>query len=96
MYVALRDWLRRMPLLEKLGQWSVLVFLVNALVRDELLPYATTWDRELGYSFLTLLVSFGVAAFLHFVLFAAPRSEHVAPNEVYEVERESGTVTLAR
>lgn len=71
LYMAVRDLLRRSDNLVRLGEYSLLVFLLNAIVRNCFVPFATTPGRQLGYGLVSTVVSFAIAAVIH--EFLAPR-----------------------
>jgi hypothetical protein len=64
-YMALRDSLRRLPLLERLGRYSLLAFLLNGLVRLAFLPYATTPAKQLLYGAANLVATFACSAIIY-------------------------------
>ncbi len=65
MYMQVRGALRKIPFLVRLGDYSLLVFLLNAIVRDQFLPYATSPALQLLFGVATAVVSFGVAACMY-------------------------------
>jgi peptidoglycan/LPS O-acetylase OafA/YrhL len=64
-YVVLRDYWRRVPLLERLGRYSMLIFLLNGVVRLAFLPFAISPGTQLLYGAISAVVSFVCAAFIH-------------------------------
>jgi len=64
-YVASRNTLRRIPLLERLGRYSMLIFLLNGLVRLGFLPFATSPGTQLLYGAISAVATFVCAAIIH-------------------------------
>jgi peptidoglycan/LPS O-acetylase OafA/YrhL len=60
-YIAIRGELRNSRLLVRIGECSVLIFLLNAIVRNQLLGYATTPGSQLYFGFLSTAISVSVA-----------------------------------
>ena len=83
-YMALRDTLRRLPLLERLGRYSLLAFLLNGLVRLAFLPYATTPAKQLLYGAAELVTTFACSAIIYEVVHR--RRRVVAPARPLDCE----------
>ena len=64
-YMFLRDFLRRFPLLESLGRYSMLAFLLNGIIRLAFLPYATTPAMQLLFGAINLVVVFACSAIIY-------------------------------
>ena len=79
-YMNLRDRLRRSWLLERLGEYSLLIFLLNALVRSRLVMYVTSPASCLLLAAVSAAVSFAMAAAIQEFAFPPPRP--LKPREV--------------
>lgn len=64
--------LRNIPFLQRLGEYSLLVFLVNAIVRDQFLSRATSPGSQLLWACISAVVSFLVAAIIQDWLLPKP------------------------
>lgn len=64
-YMELRTWLRKSWLLERLGRYSIILFLCNAIIRNQLVPYATSPSSQLLLGAINAVVCFLVAAVIH-------------------------------
>jgi peptidoglycan/LPS O-acetylase OafA/YrhL len=74
MYLQVRDTLRRFPLLSCLGDYGLLVFLVNGIVRDQFVPLATSPASQLVYGCVSAAVSFAISAGMYQYLNPKPRA----------------------
>ena len=72
-YMRMRNPLRRVPWLERLGECSLIIFLVNGIVRDHLAPLATTPLLQIALAGADLLVSIAIAALLQSFLLSTRR-----------------------
>lgn len=72
-YSLIRAHLRNIPFLQKLGEYSLLVFLVNAIVRDQFLSHATSPASQLLWACISAGVSFLIAAIVQDWLLAGPK-----------------------
>lgn len=67
-FLQTRNTLCRSAWLVKLGEYSLLIFLVNGIVRDYLVPLATTPLLQMALALADLLISVAIAAVLQPVL----------------------------
>jgi peptidoglycan/LPS O-acetylase OafA/YrhL len=74
MYLQVRDILRGFPLLGYLGDYSLLVFLLNGIVRDQFIPLTTSPASQLVYGCVSAAVSFAIAAGMYRYLNPKPRA----------------------
>lgn len=63
-YVALRGRLRDSRVLERVGRYSILIFLLNGFVRNDFLGYATSPLRQLVFGAMSALTSYAIAAMI--------------------------------
>lgn len=63
-YLALREHLRSNWLLERMGRYSLLIFLLNGIVRNDFLGFATSPMRQLVFGAVSALTSFAIAAMI--------------------------------
>lgn len=82
-YVRLRGGLRESRLLVRIGECSMLIFLLNGIVRNELVGYASTPPRQLGFGLVSAALSVMIADLI-LRLLDPKRSgtELLAPSEV--------------
>ena len=86
-YMELRDSLRESRSLERIGEYSILIFLLNGIVRDDFLRFATTPLLQLLFGAMSAAASFAIAAMVQECLLkplssAAEPSESVAESAV--------------
>jgi len=74
MYLQARNTLRRHPFLSRLGDYSLLIFLLNAIVRDQFLNLATTPASQLFFGCLSAALSFAIAACMYEYLRPQPKT----------------------
>jgi peptidoglycan/LPS O-acetylase OafA/YrhL len=67
-YAILRRMLRPIVLLEFIGRYSMLMFLLNGLVRLSFLDSATTPAKQVIFGLVTLAVTFLIAGMIHELL----------------------------
>jgi peptidoglycan/LPS O-acetylase OafA/YrhL len=67
-YFRLRGFLRSSAVLQTIGRYSLLVFLLNGFVRFFFLPYAATPSLALPFALISALTCFTVAAILQSVV----------------------------
>ena len=67
-YALMRNLLRRVLLLELVGRYSILMFLLNGLVRLLFIDHATTPASQLIYGGVTLVITFIAAGTIHELL----------------------------
>lgn len=67
-YLGLRNQLRKSRLLVRIGEYSVLIFLLNGVVRFWFLPYAHSPRATLLLGCISAVTSFAVAAVIHALL----------------------------
>jgi peptidoglycan/LPS O-acetylase OafA/YrhL len=67
-YMELRNNLRESRSLERIGQHSILIFLLNGIVRDDFLSYATTPLLQLLFGAISAAASFAMAALIQELL----------------------------
>ena len=71
-YAQMRGALRQTGFLERISQYSILIFLENGIVRDQFIPFATSPCRQLVFGCISAAVSFAVAVLIReFVQFLA-------------------------
>ena len=68
-YMEMRGNLRESRSFELLGRYSILIFLLNGIVRDDLLSFATTPLLQLLFGAISAAASFTIAAILQEFLF---------------------------
>ncbi|HEV2133255.1 MAG TPA: acyltransferase [Terracidiphilus sp.] len=86
-YSLVRTHLRKVPLLQRLGEYSLLVFLINAIVRNQFLNYVTSPASQIFWGCVSAVVSFLIAAIIQdWLLPRPPRATPVpamhAPKEL--------------
>jgi peptidoglycan/LPS O-acetylase OafA/YrhL len=74
LYRKTRERLRRCPLLERIGHYSCFIFLLNGIVRNEIVPFARSPASQLIFAFVNALLSFAIAALIHEFLLPGERS----------------------
>jgi peptidoglycan/LPS O-acetylase OafA/YrhL len=72
-YLKTRNNLRRYVWLERLGEYSLIIFLVNGIVRDRLVPLASTPLLQFALAAADLLICIAIAAILQPILTPAVR-----------------------
>lgn len=72
LYLQARGVLRRFPVLVRMGEYSLYVFLVNAIVRDQFVPLATSPASQLLLGCASTAVSFLIGACMHEFLLPGP------------------------
>lgn len=72
-YFRVRGTLRKSRFLQRLGEYSLLVFLLNGIVRDEFVTLATSPGSQLFWGSISAAVSFLIAAIIHDWLLPKPR-----------------------
>ena len=72
-YMELRGNLRENRPLEYIGRYSILIFLVNGIVRDDFLSFARTPLLQLLFGAISAAASFAIAALAQELLFSRPR-----------------------
>ncbi len=76
LYRKARERLRNYPLLERIGHYSCLIFLLNGIVRNEVVPLARSPFSQLIFALVNALVSFAIAALIYeFLLPREPSGE---------------------
>jgi peptidoglycan/LPS O-acetylase OafA/YrhL len=78
LYRKARRRLRNYPLLERIGHYSCLIFLLNGIVRNEVVPLARSPSAQLIFAFVNTLISFAIAALIY--EFLLPRERSGEPN----------------
>lgn len=68
-YMEMRGNLRESRAIELIGRYSILIFLLNGIVRDDLLSFATTPLLQLLFGAISAAASFTIAAILQEFLF---------------------------
>jgi peptidoglycan/LPS O-acetylase OafA/YrhL len=71
-YSCIRARVRDNHFLQKLGEYSLLIFLVNAIVRDQFLSYATSPLAQIFWACVSAVVSFLIAALIQDWLLPRP------------------------
>lgn len=64
LYMRTRDVLRRSRLLIRLGECSMLMFLLNAIIRNVLVRHVTTTASQLFWGLLSATLSFAISSFI--------------------------------
>ncbi|HEX3570391.1 MAG TPA: acyltransferase [Acidobacteriaceae bacterium] len=64
LYVQFRNVLRNSRLLERIGECSMLIFLLNAIVRNRLVGYASSPASQLFWGFLSAAISIAISNLL--------------------------------
>jgi peptidoglycan/LPS O-acetylase OafA/YrhL len=87
-YVFLRDRLRNSNFLLRLGEYSLLTFLVNGIVRNQFLRFPTLPESQIVWGLVSACVSFFIAGIVH--EWIRPRRQRVrifepVPSEAVEV-----------
>lgn len=77
-YSKLRPVLRESKALEKIGNISLAIFLLNGIVRVPFLYFAHTPTMQLSLSVASAAVTIAISSFFHYVLAPAPKREPVA------------------
>lgn len=77
-YSKLRPLLRDSQSLEKIGQYSLGIFLVNGIVRVPFVFFARTADLQLTLSVISAAISIAIASFFHYVLAPKPKRSTVS------------------
>lgn len=90
-YGKLRGALRRSFLLERLGEYSLLIFLLNGLVRNQLVARADSPWSQLTLGCLDAAISFALAGVIHEFLFP-PRKKAARPAQTHRVPRRAAPV----
>jgi peptidoglycan/LPS O-acetylase OafA/YrhL len=67
-YLGMRPSLRKSRILELLGDCSILIFLLNGIVRDYFVQFATTPGRQLLFGAVTMVTSVAIAALIQQLL----------------------------
>jgi peptidoglycan/LPS O-acetylase OafA/YrhL len=81
-YLSLRERLRDSRVLERVGRYSVLIFLLNGFVRNDFLGYATTPMRQLVFGAMSALTSYAIAAMIQeWLISRRRRTRATAPRE---------------
>jgi peptidoglycan/LPS O-acetylase OafA/YrhL len=68
LYMQTRNVLRRSRLLVRIGECSILIFLLNAIIRNETVGHATTPASQLFWGLLSATLSFAVSYFIAWLL----------------------------
>lgn len=80
-YSLVRTHLRKISFLEKLGGYSLVIFLVNAIVRNEFLNYATSPASQLFWACVSAGVSLLIAILIQDFLLPAPAPARAAQTD---------------
>lgn len=78
-YMGMRPILRKSPVLERVGQYSLLIFLINGVIRLQFLQYATSPLLGLFFGFVSAVVSFVVAALIQEFLMPKEMASKFSP-----------------
>lgn len=68
LYPLLRNRLRKSQLLARIGEYSVLIFLLNAMVRNVFIPYAKSPDAALLFGCISAVTTFVLAIGIKFLM----------------------------
>jgi peptidoglycan/LPS O-acetylase OafA/YrhL len=81
-YMVLRAHLRNSRLVERMGRYSLLIFLLNGIVRNDFLGFATSPMRQLVFGAVSALTSFAIAAMMQeWLISRRERVRACAPTE---------------
>jgi peptidoglycan/LPS O-acetylase OafA/YrhL len=81
-YMQLRHTLRSSRLLVRIGECSMLIFLLNAIVRNQLVAYAASPGSQLFWGFLSAALSIAISSFISWLLQPARSPASLAADEV--------------
>ena len=70
LYVSARKILRRVSLLEQLGDYSLAIFLLNGIVRVPFIAFARKFNAPLTMGFVSALVTIAISVLFHHMLAA--------------------------
>jgi len=76
LYEKLRTPLKRLHLVEQLGNYSLAAFLVNGIVRVPFIAFTRTLDSQLVMALASATVTIAISVFLHHLLALNPRGAH--------------------
>ena len=82
LYMRLRDVLGKSRLLVRIGECSMLIFLLNAIVRNRLLGYATSPASQLFWGFLSAALSIAISHVIALLLEPQRGPAAVTTNEL--------------
>jgi peptidoglycan/LPS O-acetylase OafA/YrhL len=91
-YLWMRNILRSSRLLERIGQYSLLIFLLNGIVRMPFLAYATSPVSALFFGCVSAVISFIVAVLIQEFLMPASMSNKFKPVPSAENPKESAVL----
>jgi peptidoglycan/LPS O-acetylase OafA/YrhL len=91
LYSLIRAHLRKIEFLKRLGEYSLLIFLVNAIVRNQFLSYATSPASQLLWGCISACVSLLIAMLIQDVLLPAP----VPARQMQPTDRTADVVLLS-
>ena len=74
LYTRTRAMLRRVRVLEQIGNYSLAIFLVNGIVRVPFLAFAHSPLSQLLLGAASAVVTFAISAFFHYLLEPSPQS----------------------
>jgi Acyltransferase family len=74
LYMKTRALLRRLPLLEQIGNYSLAIFLVNGIVRVPFLVFARTPLSQLVLGCASAVLTLAISVFFHYLLEPSPES----------------------
>jgi hypothetical protein len=72
-YGRMRTFLRKSHALQKIGEYSLAIFLLNGIVRVPFVYFAHTPFTQLTLSVASAAVTFAISAFFHFLLETSPK-----------------------
>ena len=74
LYMKMRGFLRESPTLEKLGEYSVAIFLLNGIVRTPLATFAHSPLSQFLLAGVSAILTFALSAWFHHLLTRAPKA----------------------
>ncbi len=74
-YMGLRRLLRNSRFIVRIGEYSLLIFLLNGILREQFIDYATTPSSALLFGCVSAAVTFAVAAVIQEFLMPAAIAE---------------------
>jgi peptidoglycan/LPS O-acetylase OafA/YrhL len=85
-YSKLRPVLRKSSALEKIGHYSLAIFLINGIVRIPFLFFAHTPAMQLTLGFASAAVTVAISSFFHYLLSPTPRAQVVTAPAFWSAE----------
>jgi peptidoglycan/LPS O-acetylase OafA/YrhL len=80
LYEKARGRLRKYPVLERIGHYSCLIFLLSGMVRNQIVPFAHSPSSQLVFGFVSAVVSFAIAGIIYEFRLSGKRSTQRGPS----------------